>query len=172
MTDHPVASDALDRTGVKGLLRLYKEILRQLEERQVCTTKDSPIGGYGEWLVAQAFGGERQGNSNKSFDVVTSDGTRLQVKTRWLPLERDSRQLSAIRNLDTGGFDFVVAVLLDKEFEVMEAYQIPHAAVARLATRAAHTNSHRLVLNPKVCRDPDCRDITQKIRAADPEYGK
>ena len=169
MTHHSVTSDALERTSVKGLLRLYKQILRHLEDRQVCTTKDSPIGGYGEWLVAQAFGGERQGNSNKSVDVVAPDGTRLQVKTRWLPMERDSRQLSAIRNLDTSGFDFLIAVLLDKEFEVMEAYQIPHAAVVRLATRAAHTNSRRLVLNPKVCGDPDCRDIAEKIRAADPE---
>ena len=172
MTDHPVRTDGIEHTSVKGLLRLYKEILRLLEQREICTTKDSPIGGYGEWLVARAFGGERQGNSNKSVDVVTSDGVRLQVKTRWLPLERDSRQLSAIRNLDSGGFDYVVAVLLDKNFEVMEAYQIAHAAVARLATRAIHTNSHRLVLTPKVCRDPECSNITERIRAADPERGK
>lgn len=171
MRDDPVGG-AIERASVKGLLRLYKEILRLLEERQICTTKDSPIGGYGERLVARAFGGERQGNANKSVDVVAPDGTRLQVKTRWLPLERDSRQLSAIRNLDTVGFDYVVAVLLDADFGVMEAYQIPHAAVARLAARAAHTNSHRLVLNPKVCRDPDCRDITDMVRAADPERGK
>lgn len=172
MTGDQVKPESMERLGVKGLLRLYKEILRHLEEREICTTKDSPIGGYGEWLVARAFRGERQGNSNKSVDVVTPDGVRLQVKTRWLPLERDSRQLSAIRNLDSGGFDYVVAILLDNNFEVMEAYQIPHAAVARLATRAAHTNSHRLVLNPKVCRDPECRNITQKIRAADPERGR
>jgi hypothetical protein len=159
----------IDRMSVKDLLRLYKEILEELEKRNICTTKDSPIGGYGEWLVARAFGGSRQGNSNKSVDVIAPDGTRLQVKTRWLPLERDSRQLSAIRNLDKGGFDFIVAVLLDKDFKVLEAYQIPHAAVARLATRAEHTNSHRLVLTPKVCRDGECVNITEKLRAADPD---
>jgi len=169
MTDRPTGVDALKQMSAKKLLRLYKEILRHLEEREICMTKDSPVGGYGEWLVARAFGGKRLGHSNKSVDVLTLNGIRLQVKTRWLPLERDSRQLSAIRNLDERGFDYLVAVLLDKNFDVMEAYQIPHAAVARLATRSEHTNSHRLVLTPKVCRDGKCRDITEKIRGADPE---
>jgi hypothetical protein len=161
--------DDLAQMSVRSLLRFYGQILQQLKEREILTTRDGPIGGYGEWLVARAFGGTRQGNSNKSVDVIASDGTRLQVKTRWLPLEHDSRQLGAIRNLESGGFDYIVAVLLDKDFEVAEAYQIPHAAVARLATRAEQTNSHRLVLSPKVCRDGDCGDITEKIRGADPE---
>lgn len=159
----------LARISVKDLLRFYGEILQQLKERQILSTRDSPIGGYGEWLVERAFGGTRQANSSKGVDVIASDGVRLQVKTRWLPMERDSRQLSAIRNLDGVGFDYLVAVLLDKDFEVAEAYQMPHAAVARLATRAQHTNSHRLVLTPKVCRDAECVDITERIRSADPE---
>lgn len=153
----------------KALLRNYRDILDALAKLDISRTKDSPVGGYGEWLVARAFAGQRQGNSTKGFDVLASDGTRLQVKTRWLPLERDSRQLSAIRNLDKQSFDFIVAVLLDRDFEVVEAYQIPHTAVKRLCTRAEHTNSHRLVLNPKVCQDGECRDITARIRAADPD---
>jgi hypothetical protein len=136
--------------SAKGLLRLYRQVLLQLEQREILTTKDSPVGGYGEWLVARAFGGKRLGNSNKSVDVLTPEGVRLQVKTRWLPEENDSRQLSAIRNLDGDAFDYIVAVLLDRDFEVAEAYQIPHAAVKRLAKRVEHTNSHRLVLTPKV----------------------
>ena len=172
MTGIPVDGADFGQMDVKDLLRLYKSVLLEMEQRGVLTTKDSPIGGYGEWLVQRAFGGERQGNSNKSVDVITPAGVRLQVKTRWLPAEHDSRQLSAIRNLEKMGFDYIVAVLLDKDFGVAEAYQIPHAVVKRLATKARHTNSYRLVLTPKVCRDPDCRDITEEIRAADPERQK
>ncbi|HUT56807.1 MAG TPA: hypothetical protein VNA25_02905 [Phycisphaerae bacterium] len=172
MTETLGKRDDLALMGVKDLLRLYKSVLLQLEQRKILTTKDSPIGGYGEWLVQQAFGGERQGNSNKSVDVITPERVRLQVKTRWLAVEHDSRQLSAIRNLENEGFDYMVAVLLDKDFGVAEAYQIPHSAVKRLASRAQHTNSYRLVLTPRVCRDPDCRDITEKIRAAEPERRK
>lgn len=155
--------------STKGLLRLYKQILLQLKQREILTTKDNPVGGYGEWLVARAFGGKRLGNSNKSVDVLTPDGMRLQVKTRWLAEENDSRQLSAIRNLDEDAFDCIIAVLLDKDFGVAEAYQIPREAVKRLAKWSEHTNSHRLVLTPEVCSDSACQNITEKIRAADPE---
>lgn len=63
----------------------------QLELREILTTKDSSIGGYGEWLVRRAFAGKRQRNSSKGVDIITAVGVRLQVKTRWLPAERDSR---------------------------------------------------------------------------------
>ncbi len=130
--------------SLRNLLRFYKEILQQLKEREILTTRDGPIGGYGEWLVARAFGGTRKGNSNKSVDVIASDGTLLQVKTRWLPLVNDSRQLGAIQNLESGGFDYIVAVLLDKDFDVAEAYQIPHAAdLAGRCCQIVYRNRHR-----------------------------
>jgi hypothetical protein len=157
----------LSTLRTKELMRLYGGILLELKARKILTTNDSPIGGYGESLVAQAFGGERQRNSSAGFDVLLPDGARLQVKTRYLPLEGGLRQLSAIRKLETRGFDYVIAVLLDRNFDVAEGYQLPHAAVVRLATFAPHTNSHRLVMTPNVCRDPECRDITERLRSAD-----
>ncbi|HEY6202505.1 MAG TPA: hypothetical protein VI056_05635 [Candidatus Limnocylindria bacterium] len=159
----------LTTLGVKDVLRLYGAILKEMRRREITTTNDGPIGGYGEWLVARAFNGVRKANSSKGFDVLADDGLRLQVKTRWLPLGTELRQLSAIRKLEEAGFDFIVAVLLDEDFDVGEAYQIPHGAVARLTSRAELTNSRRLVLTPRVCRDADCRDITAKLRAADRE---
>ena len=144
----------------KELLRLYGAILGELARRKILTTNDNPIGGYGESLVARAFAGERQRNSSAGFDVLLPDGVRLQVKTRWLPIERGLRQLSAIRKLESGAFDYIVAVLLDKNFDITEAYQIPHAAsleqnrhLARYAAeflelrRSRHENQH---MAPKV----------------------
>ena len=169
MKGHPAVVEHLGGVSVKGLLRLYKGILEHLKQREICTTRDNPVGGYGEWLVARSFRGERLGNSSKSVDVLAADGTRLQVKTRWLAVERDSRHLGALRNLDKPGFDYLIAVFLGSDFDVAEAYQIPHAAVVRLAARAQHTNSHRLILTPKVCRDPECQDITERIQMAEAE---
>jgi hypothetical protein len=37
----------LARLSTKGLLRVYKDVLLQLERREILTTKDSPIGGHG-----------------------------------------------------------------------------------------------------------------------------
>lgn len=140
--------------SAKVVLRLYGSILAELARRKILTTNDSPIGGYGE-SVARAFGGERQRNSSTGFDVLLPDGLRLQVKTRWLPLVGGLRQLSAIRKLESRGFDYVIAVLLDKNFDVAEAYQISHAAVGRLATFAAHTNSQKRLKLAKRLLRPD-----------------
>lgn len=164
-----MATVDLSVMSAKEVLLFYGAILAELAQRKILTTNDNPIGGYGESLVARAFGGRRQRNSGAGFDVLLRDGLRLQVKTRWLPLVGGLRQLSAIRKLESRGFDYVVAVLLDKNFDVAEAYQIPYAAVARLATFAAHTNSHRLVMTPSVCHDAECTNITDKLRAADPD---
>jgi len=65
---------------------------------------------------------------------------------------------------------YIVAVLLDKNFDVTNGYRIPHAAVRQLATFAAHTNSHRLVMMPNVCRDADCLDTTERVGAADEDF--
>jgi len=45
---------------------------------------------------------------------------------------------------------YIIAVLLDKNFDVAEAYRISHAAFRQLATLAEHTNSHRFVMTPSV----------------------
>lgn len=165
-----VTTNDISASGIKELLGGWSLVLAELQRRGVIANRNSPIEGYAEWLVAKAFKGTRLANSSKSIDVITANGERLQVKARWLFEKRGSRQLSAIRNLDQIGFDYLVAVLFDRGFHVREAYQISHAAVRRLSTVAGHTNSHRLVITPKVCRDPECTDITAMVREADPEH--
>lgn len=161
--------DAKSLAGMtpRELLCLHSAAISALEAKDVVTTRNNPVGGYGEWLVASAFDGTRQPNSNKGVRVVASDGARLQVRTRWLAVEGDSRQLGAIRYLDKELFDSLVAVFLDPEFRVAEAYRISHSAVRRLATHVETTNSYRLVLSPTLCRSRDCVDITEMIRAAE-----
>lgn len=156
-------------TSIQDLLRRYGEILMELRCLNVTTTNDSPVGGYGEWLVCQAFGGERQCNSNKSVDVVTADRTRLQVKTRWNSASAKSVQLGAIRSLDADGFDYLVAVILSADFSVACAYRMPTSLVRRFARYVKHTNSHRLVLTAEIVADPECLDVTERLRALQAE---
>jgi hypothetical protein len=153
----------------RELLRQYRGILDELRESGIITTRDSPIGGYGQGLICKALDAEPKGNSAKGVDAITRDGLRLQIKTRWLAEPKDSRQLSAIRNLADGLFDYVAAVFLDCDFGVQEAYLIPHTAVVRFAKPVSHTNSSRLVLTPKVCSDPSVQVITDRVRAIEPE---
>jgi hypothetical protein len=159
--------DEADELNPRDLLRQYGRILDALRSRGVITTRDSPIGGYGQWLICRALDAAPQSNSYKGVDAITRDGQRLQIKTRWLARPKDSRQLSAIRNLDDGLFDFVAAVLLGSDFGVQEAYLIPHATVVRCSKLVRHTNSNRLVLTPSICSDYSIQVITGQVRAVE-----
>ena len=153
----------------RTLLQHYARILDELRSREVITTRDSPVGGYGQWLVCRAFDALPNPNSSKGFDVLTSDGVRIEVKTRWMAEPDDSRQLGSIRNLDRGLFDQLAAILLSEDFGVQEAYLIPHRTIVKLARYVRHTNSMRIVLTPAICADPEVEDITERVRRALPE---
>jgi hypothetical protein len=81
-------------------------------------------GDYAELLVQLATGGELAPGSQRSWDVLTPDGERLQVKARVVTGAnvRGERQLSVFRSWD---FDAVEIVLFDDEFRVWRAARLP-----------------------------------------------
>ena len=64
------------------LLTLSRRILAELRHRDVIRTGNAPAGDYAELLVRVATDGELAPNSQKSWDVRTPQGERLQVKAR------------------------------------------------------------------------------------------
>jgi len=64
------------------------------------TTRCAPAGDYAELLVQRATGGELAPNSRRSWDVLTADGERLQVKARVTPSPTacGEPQLSVVRS--------------------------------------------------------------------------
>jgi hypothetical protein len=79
-----------------GLFSLYRAILRELKGRGVTRTDNAPVGDYAEYLVATSLGGQLAPNSEKPWDVLASDGEKLQVKARVVsdPAEPGQLQLS------------------------------------------------------------------------------
>ncbi|MGH3295203.1 MAG: DUF6998 domain-containing protein [Trebonia sp.] len=79
-----------------GLFSLYRAILRELKSRGVIRTENAPVGDYAEYLVATALGGQLAPNSEKAWDVLSSNGEKLQVKARVAsaPAEPGQLQLS------------------------------------------------------------------------------
>jgi hypothetical protein len=121
----PPAEDSGDLNGqasglgemtVSGLLALNRATLRELRTRKVVRSSNAPTGDYAEWLVQQLTGGVLAPQSQKSWDVETADGGRVQVKARALTPENASRQLSPIRSW---GFDQLAVVLFDDSFSVL-----------------------------------------------------
>jgi hypothetical protein len=75
-------------------------------------------------LLCKAFGWKRTEDAASGYDAIDQQGTRYLIKAPHRP-NRQSRQLSAIRNLDYLPFDFLAGLLVDENFRVVRAALVP-----------------------------------------------
>ncbi len=145
------------------LLRLHSSIINELKSRNVVRTKNNPVGDYTEWLVANALGLELAKNSASGYDGIDSKGIKYQIKGRRITPDNKSRQLSAIRKLDEEDFDYLVAVIFDQNYGVVDAVMIPHEVVKEYATYKEHVNAYILHLRVAILNDFRVKDINGLI---------
>jgi hypothetical protein len=101
--------------SVAELLALSRQVGAELRRRGVVRTSNF-AGEYSEWLVRQTTGGELARGSQRSWDVLTPTGERLQVKARIVAGRGPGeRELGVFRSWD---FDAAVVVLFDDQFRV------------------------------------------------------
>lgn len=146
------------------LLQLHATVIEELKSRGVVRTKNNPVGDYAEWLVANALGLELQSNSAAGYDATGKDGVRYQIKARRVTSDNRSRQLSAIRKLDEADFDRLIGVIFNADFEVTDAYEIPHEVIAEYSRYRSHTNAHVVHLQGSLLNDPRVTDIAKRLR--------
>jgi hypothetical protein len=145
------------------LLALSRAILAELRRRGVIRTGNAPAGDYAELLVRVATGGELAPNSQRSWDVLTPDGERLQVKARVVtnPKTQGERQLSVFRSWD---FDSAVVVLFDDEFKVWRAARLPVVLLREQARFVEHVRGHRILARDELLDAGE--DWTERLREA------
>jgi hypothetical protein len=158
----------LERLSVPQLLALHARITQALRDRAITRTSNNPVGDLAELLFCTAFRWQRHENSQAHVDA-TGRGKCYQIKGRRLTAHNPSRQLSAIRDLNDGHFDFLAGVLFKEDFTVLRAAIIPCALVKERASFVARTNSHRFLLKDDVWNAPGVRDVTEKLRAVNLE---
>ena len=126
------------------LLSLSRGALTELRRREVLRTGNAPAGDYAEWLVRIATDGQLAPNSQTSWDIVTSDDDRLQVKARMVtnPRDRGQRQFSAFRSWN---FDAAVIVLFDDTFRVWKAARIDAEILRGAASFTEYVNAYRVL---------------------------
>lgn len=151
---------------VAELLAGHGIILDELRRREVVRSSNSPLSDYAELMFCNAFGWHRENNSAAGHDATDDQGVRYQVKGRRLTRHNKSRQMSAIRNLDSGPFDYLAGVLVDEDFLVVRAALVPLSVVRARATHVIHTNSARFLLRDDVWADAGVRDVTAELRRA------
>jgi hypothetical protein len=147
------------------LLALHARLGDELRTRGITRSANNPTGDLAEYLFCKALSWKQAGNSHANVDAVGSDGTRYQIKGRRITRYNNSRQLSAIRDLGGGHFDFLAGVLFNEDYTVMRAALIPHAVAIEHATFVERTNSHRFLLHDDIWSAPGVSDITAELRA-------
>jgi hypothetical protein len=136
------------------LFELWADALKELRRRGISRSANSPVADYGELVAAQRLGLELAGNSAAAYDAVNPiDGTRYQVKARRMKLGEKGPQLSAIRNLDQGGFDYLVVVLFEEDLVLRGMWKLPIEVVREHAVYRSHVNAHILHARDAVLTD-------------------
>ena len=160
-----MALPALNGYAPKELLCLYGSILDELQSRGIVRTSNNPVSDYTEWLVSTRLKLKLAGNSQKGFDASDPiSGLKYEIKARRVSPDNPSRQLSAIRDLNGNHFDFLIAVVYDKSFEVVLALKIPHAVVIAKSKWQKATKSYLLMAKDSLKDEPGVEDITLLLR--------
>ena len=161
--DSNASSVRVEDLSVFDLMRLHRQTLYELLRRGVVRTLNQPQGDWAETLVKVAYDGQLAAKSEKGYDVLTPDGTRLQVKARALDHHNvGSNTTSFFRSWE---FDAMVIVLLDpNDLSVARAAELPLEAVYDKARYVEHVNGH--VLSPNDALMSEGIDVTDRLRAA------
>lgn len=163
MEVHTDTRAALEERSTRDLLRMYAATLTILLERGVIRTRNAPAGDLAERLVADAYDGTLAANSNKSYDVLTSDGRKLQVKCRVLANGR-AAMYSVFRSWD---FDACVFVRFDPEtYDVLEAYEVPSAEVQAIAKEVAWVKGSRVSVKAPFDQIPGTENVQARLQSA------
>ncbi len=136
----------------------------ELKSRGILRSFNNPVADYSETLVSLALGLRLEPNSNQGYDAVDSEGARYQIKGRVIRGNDSLHQLGVIRKLVAQEFHFLIAVLFDQDFAVIEAYRIPHRVIARYAKYNDHQHGHILRLRGKITEDPEVERIGNLLR--------
>jgi hypothetical protein len=150
----------LQNNTIQELLLQFAQILDELKRRKVIRTRNNPVADYAEWLTAKALGLTLEKNSQSGFDGKDKSGVRFQIKSRRLDLTNQSHQLSIIRNLHKREFDYLVGIIFDHDFGVLEAYKIPYHLIIKYVKHNEHQHGEILQLSGGIVRDPNVEDIT------------
>lgn len=148
----------------RELLKLYTELMTELRAREIVRSSNGPGADVAEGLVAKALSLTLNVASTAGYDGIDPHGQKIEVKCRRLTRYNKSRQLSAIRKLESAHFDFFAGVLFNEDFSVMRAALIPFNVVKDHAVFVKHTNGWKFVLRDSIWTLPGVADITAQLQ--------
>lgn len=154
----------LQRWTNSQLFRSYISILDELRRRGIVRSANSPVADYAEVLVCHALDLKRELPSTKGYDAKDRRNRRYEIKGRRITIQNKSRQLSAIRDLESLHFDYLVVVLFNADFSLLRGGVIPVGQITTSAQYRKHDNAWILHARDTLFEKPGVRDITDRIR--------
>ena len=151
--------------AVGELLRLPARAGAELRRRGLARTVNNPCADHAETLAARTFGWVLNPLSNAGFDAWTTEAPpqRIEIKGRPLEMPGGSREVSALRRLDTHPFDRLLGILFDAEYDVLLGLDIPLAVVCARVGWAEHTRSAKFHLRNDLIGEPGVVDVTNRL---------
>lgn len=153
----------IDTLSTHKLLNLYSDVMNKLRERKILRSGNNPVSDYAEYFVARELGLELMANSNKECDAFDlKSNIKYQIKSRRITRYSNSKQLGVIRNLEKAKFDFLIAVIFNENFDIIESYKIPRNIIKKYARFSRHQNGHILILRGDILKDKDIKSVNFK----------
>lgn len=153
----------LEELEVEDLLRLQAKAIEELRRRNIVRTSNNPIGDYTEWLVSKKMNLTLVANSKAGFDAISEEGVTFQIKARRVTRFNRSRQLSVIRNYDAKEFDWLIAVIFDEDYKILNAYLVPHESIGKYCAHREHVNGRVVVMDGHIVRDECVIEIADRL---------
>lgn len=147
---------------VRELLASPVAVVDELLRRELIRTRNAPLGDLAESLAQRAYGGTLAPNSEESYDLLASDGTRIQVKARMVqPSDARSQTFSAVRSWN---FDLALFLLFDAgSYDLTWARELTRAEAEPLGRRVEHTNSWAVLVRQV---EGAGTDVTKRLATA------
>jgi hypothetical protein len=157
--------DEFEDLSESELLQLWTRVMSELRDREVIRSSNNPVGDYCELLVAAHFGVTPIGGSNKGYDLIRSGSVRVQVKGRRVTPSQRVGHWSVMHQLVEHGFDEIVAVVLNDDFSVREAWTVSWEAANRLKRWNEANQGYVLPYTQAFLRDLDVNALDLSLPA-------
>lgn len=139
----PDPMDFADLTDLQVFGR-WAEVMAELARRELIWSGKSPLADYAELLVARHYGVEPLKGTTPGHDLVTTDGRKVQVKSRRYGPGSKPSHFGEFSEFEDQRFDDFVGVLFEADFTVRIAYVAPYGWVAERVKRVK--DKHRLTI--------------------------
>lgn len=123
--------------------------MHELQRRAIVRSGNNPIADMAEHVMADYYGVALEPPNSKSYDLITRDGRKVQVKAL-RKTQRSRSTLSALRSTD---FDLLAAVIFEADMRLDKAVLIPVEVVEEYMGWSSTWKAHRLSLTRRLLAD-------------------